>query len=681
MTQVASTAAPAGTPIRPLAPAPTDLHFALSTAEVKATADKVLAISNKVFDEIAALSPEQCTFESVILRLARLENMVNSEVYRATFVQYFSPDKESRDASQAVTMKLEEFEIESSMREDLYLAVKHAAEKLPAGLKKEDERLVERMLLQYERNGLALPVDKRNELKDIKKRISELAIQFSRNKAEDKSFVEVTKEDLEGLPDDYINGLTKLDNGNLKVTMSYPDRLPIMRKAKNADVRRRVDEASTRMAPENIKLLEETVHLRAKAAALLGYKNHAEFKLQIQMAKNPEAVLTFLNDLKTKLTVLGEREKVKLLELKQTERAERGLPEENELFAWDFMYYNNLMVEREFNVDFDEVAKYFSFERVTAGMLDFYSRLLGVTFTETKDVKTWHEDVSVYTVHDTETGRYIGTFFLDLFPREGAYTHAAVFPIRPSCELADGGKQSPVAAMKCNFTKPTADTPSLFKHDEVVTYYHEFGHVMHTLLSSTKYSRFHGTSVATDFVEAPSQMLENFVWQPTILKKLSSHWQTGEPIPDELVERLVKTEHVNDGLFNLRQLFFGLYDMNLHTRSVDDSKDVDSTKLYNDMFEEITLVKGSSELSHRQSTFDHIMGGYDAGYYSYLWSKVFASDIFTRFEKEGLENAQVGRDYRDKVLLPGASKDEMSLIVDFLGREPNPDAFLKAIGL
>ncbi|KAI9184250.1 metalloendopeptidase [Blastocladiella emersonii ATCC 22665] len=662
-----------------LAPPTTDLNFALTAEEVTATAERTMRISNKVYDEIAALEPAECTYESVILRLARLENMAISEVSKATFVQFFSPVKEARDASQAASQKLEEFEIEASMREDIYRAVKLASTRMPESADAEDRLLVERLLLNFERNGLALDPVKRDELKGYKKRISELAIQFSRNVAEDKSFVAFTREELDGMPDDYLESLTKLDNGKYKVTMAYPDRLPLLRKAKNPATRRAVDETAAKMCPENVAILEEIIVLRAKAAAVLGYKNHAEFKVEVNMAKTPETILTFLNDLRGKLVTAGQRDKAKLLELKAADHAERGLPIENELYSWDTAFYNTMLIEKEFNVDQDEVKQYFSFENVLKGILGLYSRLFNVTFTQTTDVATWHEDVVVYHVHDSTNGSYIGTYFLDMFPREGAYNHAAVFPLRPTCVLADGTSTFPVAAMKMNATKPLANTPSLFKHDEFVTFAHELGHAVHNQLSKTKHGRFHGTSTAGDFVEAPSQLLENWCWEPSVLAEIGVHYKTGEKMPADLIERLVATRNINAGMFNLRQLFFGLFDMEVHTRAVDNAT-VNTTELYNKLREEITLVPGAPN-TFGHATFGHIVGGYDAGYYGYMWSLVFAADMYSRFEKDGIFNPATGLDYRREVLFPGSSRDEMESLRKFLGREPNSEAFLRKLGL
>ncbi|KNE55347.1 hypothetical protein AMAG_01248 [Allomyces macrogynus ATCC 38327] len=662
-------------------PAAADLHFALTAEDVRAIGDRIIRASTRVFDEIAALDEAECTFESVIVRMAKLENMAGSEAARASFMQNVAVDKATRDASQEVSQQLEEFEIESSMREDLYRAVRAAASKLPADVDDEDRRLVERQLQQFERNGLALPTDKREELKQIKKRLAELGIQFSRNKAEDATFVPLTAEELDGMPADYLESLTKLDDGRYKVTMSYPDRLPCMRKARNSETRKKLEEAATRMCPENVGLLEEMVVLRAKAAALLGFQTHAAYKLEINMAKKPETVLSFLDDLKTKLMPLGQHDYDQLLEIKKAEREQLGLPAENQLFAWDLAYYNNLLIERDFDVDHELVKQYFPFEIVTKGMLSLYSKILGITFKQATDVAVWHSDVTVWHVHDTETKDYIGTFFLDLHPREGAYKHAAVFPLRPACRLADGGYQTPVAAMKANFSKSGTDAPSLCKHDELVTYYHELGHVMHVILSQTKYARFHGTSVAGDFVEAPSQMLENWCWEPEILEFLSSHWKSGEKIPADLVARLVKTEHVNGGLMNLRQIFFGLFDMTLHTRDPASETPVESTNLYNSLRKDVTLLPAPED-SFGHATFDHLAGGYDAGYYGYLWSKVFAADMYwSRFKVDGITNPKVGLDYRRCILHPGASRDEMDLLIDFLGRKPTSDAFLKSLGL
>jgi len=292
----------------------------------------------------------------------------------------------------------------------------------------------------------------------------------------------------------------------------------------------------------------------------------------------------------------------------------------------------------------------------------------------------WHPEVQQFAVWEKDAkdeSGFVGYCYLDLFPRDGKYSHAAVWGLFPGYELPNGGRHYPLTAMVANLAKSTPDRPALMRHDDVTTFFHEMGHVFHGLLSRTRYARFHGTAVARDFVEAPSQMLENWCWEPEVLKKMSSHYETQEPLSDDLIAKIIKSRYVNVGLFYLRQLFFANFDLLVHNNSLD--VDTDYTKLWNELRQEISLVKGG-EYQPGQGTFGHIVGGYDAGYYGYTYSLVFAADMYTTVFKKDPLDPKLGRLYRDKILLVGGSRDEMDSLKDFLGREPNPEAFIDEIG-
>ncbi|KAI9184208.1 metalloendopeptidase [Blastocladiella emersonii ATCC 22665] len=655
-------------------------------AQIKADTDKVIRLMTRVYNEIASLDPAECIFESVFQRMARLENRTKGESSALYFLQQVSPDKPTREASNEAARALSEFAIDAGARVDLYRAAKAAVEKLgdQSQLDDEDRRLVEKIMQGYERQGLGLPDAKREELTAIRKRIADLARDFARNKAEDKTFVAVTRDELAGMPESYISSLALVEEGDakgsLKVTMSYPDTLPLLRKCTNAETRRKVDVARMSVCPENQAILEEMVELRASAAAILGFKNHAHFRLELNMAKNPETVLGFLEDLRDKLLPHGRVEYQKLLDLKNAERAAAGLPAEDALHSWDTSYYSNLLVEREFNFDQDELKPYFSYNTFLAALLKLYEQLFNIRIEEvTKEAALWHPDVTAWRVFD-HTSTYRGAFYLDMHPREGAFGHAAVFGLRPGCLLSDGTYQTPLVAMKCNFTKPSKDAPSLLTHDEMVTLAHEAGHIFHHILGSRiKYGMFSGTATARDFSEAPSQLLENWIWEKEALVQLSSHYETGAKVPTEILDRLIATKNVGAAMFNLRQLRYGLFDMAVHTIAPG-TKAPNTTELYDKMSREVSLIAPPAGTCG-QCTFSHITGGYDSGYYGYLWSLVYAADMYSRFEAEGIFNSGTAAEYVREVLAPGGSRDEFVSLRKFLGREPNSEAFLRGIGL
>jgi len=584
-----------------------------------------------------------------------------------------------RDASGAVDEQVKAAMIEEGMREDLFKAVLAARKDTDESkLSPEDKRLAERLERDFRRNGLALSEDKRARLTEIQKRLAKIGIDFQQRLNEDTTSITCTREELAGCTDDWIQGLKKTEDGKYIVTVKYPDLIPTLKLCQVEETRKRLQVANDGRCSDNTALLEEALALRREAASIQGYKNHAAYMLEIKMAKTPEAVMDFLNDLRSRLRELGEKDRVGLLEVKRAEMKRLGKPFDGILHPWDKSYYERIQKETEFQIDDEAIKQYFSLHSVTEGMLRIYETVLGLKFTEVeKPESIWHPDVRMFEVTDQKTHEPVGTFYLDLHPREGKYGHAMEYPIRPGC-ARDNGRQLPVATMVANFTKPTADKPSLLYHNEVVTYFHELGHVMHEICGKTKWSRFHGTNVEGDFVEAPSQMLENWCWDVATLQSLSSHFEhPDQRLSVEVIERMVRAKNQNAGLVNLRQLFFGFFDMTVHTSN----EPVDTVALWAKMREDITLIPHIPG-SCPAAAFGHIIGGYDSGYYGYLWSLVFAADMFaSRFKKEGVLNPPTGMAYRTEILAPGGSRDSMDSLVVFLSRKPEMDAFLESIGL
>jgi len=358
----------------------------------------------------------------------------------------------------------------------------------------------------------------------------------------------------------------------------------------------------------NAPLFKEALVLRDEAARLLGYPNHAAFRIEDKMAKTPETVDQFLGDLRERLKAGGQKEIAHLLELKKADTQERGVPFDNNYYLWDHRFYDRMMLEKEFSVDENKIAEYFPLQSTVRKMLGIFEQLFGFKFIELGpeertrisptgkgDDIVWHEDVIVFSVwnDESEGDGFVGYLYLDLHPRQGKYGHAANFNMQPGYQMPNGTRRYPATALVCNFSKPTPTKPSLLKHDEVVTLFHELGHGIHDLAGKCRYSRFHGTSTVRDFVEAPSQMLENWCWTPKQLIGLSSHYKTEQPIPDELVHKIIASKHVNDALFNLRQLHFGIFDMTVHTpESHEVIEKMDVSDAYNRLRVEIAGMKG-----------------------------------------------------------------------------------------
>ncbi|KAK3636502.1 metalloendopeptidase [Elasticomyces elasticus] len=698
------------------------------------TPDSLLKDTQRILDQSKALqdqivkdvTPEKAEFKSVLLPFAQDDNRMSLETHIIGFYQAVSTDVKLRDASTEAEKKMDDFGIEASMREDIFKLVDGVfqRQKDDQKLDSESRRLLEKDHKGYIKMGLGIPAgEKRDRFKEIKKRLSELGITFQKNLNEEQGGLWFTPEELEGVPSDVTGDLKKGEEGSenagkLWLTFKYPDLFPVQKYCKNAETRRKVSMANENKCNQNVALFKEALVLRDEAARLLGYPNHATFRIEDKMAKTPKTVDDFLGDLRKRLAPGGLKEIEKLKELKKAETGDA-----DKYFLWDHRFYDTLMLERDFQLDQHKIAEYFPLQSSIDGMLKIFEELFGLAFValEAKDRDTisetgkgddiiWHPDVKVFSVWDDEGegSGFVGYLYLDLHPRDGKYGHAANFNIQPGFIQENGTRRYPATALVCNFSKPTPKKPSLLKHDEVVTLFHELGHGIHDLVSRTIYSRFHGTSTVRDFVEAPSQMLENWCWTPSQIKALSKHWshlspeytkawqesaasgeqQPAAEMPDDLIQSIVKTQHVNDALFNLRQLHFGIFDMTIHEpESHEAIEALDASVKFNELRHEISKLDGPEALGegndwgHGEATFGHLIGGYDAGYYGYLSSQVYSTDMFYSVFKKDPMNGTEGRRYRHTVLEKGGSQDEMETLKQFLGREPSTEAFYKELGI
>jgi len=653
------------------------LRWDLKKEDFPRLADELMTKTKAVYDAVGSINKDDVSYEKVVKALA--DDLVDYITNRnlLDFIQHVSQDKDLRDASVAADKKLSDFDVELSMRQDVFDNLRAVQEKCGDALQGETKRYLERMIKLGRRNGLHLSTDVQQQVKDMKKRMSDIAIDFSTHLNEEMTTLEFTEQQLVGLPSDFISSLKKSENGCLQVTLKYPHYFPCMKFAQDPETRMKLENAfSSRCIKENTPILEELVELRHKKAILLGYPSHTAFVLDMRMAKTPETVETFSTDLAKKLVPLAEQEMKTFLQLKEEECSKHSYSFDGKIHMWDYRYYMTRVEEQKYSVDQNKLKEYFPMDVVTTGLLDIYQELLQLKFAQIPGAPVWYDDVTLYSVTDAQTSQLLGYFYLDLYPRDGKYGHAACFGLQPGCMTSDGTRQVSVAAMVANFTKATADQPSLLTHNEVETYFHEFGHVMHQICAEAQFALFSGTSVERDFVEAPSQMLENWCWQKESLNRMSKHYKDGSSIPDDLLEKLIASQTANAGVFNLRQLLLGTFDQTIHK-----TDKVDTASVFSALSEKILGIKASPG-TNMPASFGHLAGGYDAQYYGYMWSEVFSADMFiSRFKKEGIMSPAVGKDYRDYILKPGGSLDADEMLRNFLGREPSQEAFLIHKGL
>ncbi len=647
------------------------LHFNYRAQDLAPAEAEARVKLEKDLAALIAIPQEERTFENTIMGYERAFDNYGNALGMSGFLSYVSTDKQFRDAANDLQMQISQYMVDVATRRDVYKAIREYTDTNPR-LDPVQAKLVKEMLIGFKNSGMDLNDADLEKFKALNKEKAEYIIKFDKNIQEYKDPLAVTQEQLRGLGEDYIQKLSKTDDGKYLVTLDYPDYVPFMQNADDEQARKELEfKFNRRGGQENVELLEKTLTLRREIARLLGYKNHAELRLEDRMAKNPKTVMAFLKDLQKKLKPLGKKEDKEMIAYKNSKTGKNS----RTLYSWESGYWSNKFRKENLELDSEKIKEYFPSQVVIDGMLDLFGGVFGITF-EPVDIPVWHPDVKAFKIKDKASGELVAYFYMDLYPREGKYKHAACFGLVEGEEKQDGTYQIPFVAIVANLNKPSGDTPSLLKHSEVETLFHEFGHVLHNALTKAKYSAFSGTSVSWDFVEAPSQMLERWAWDPQVLKKISKHYKTGEALPDDLIKRMIAAKNFGAGGMYLRQDFFAQYDMTLHTADTTP----DTTKLYFELTKKIRglpLTKGTIP----QASFGHIMGGYDAGYYGYLWSEVIAEDFFGEFKKNGIFNPETGLKFRREILEKGGTLDEEKMVENFLGRPADNKPFLKSIGL
>ena len=660
----ASLASPAGPASAP--GAPMFVNYALTVAQLKTNCKNEIERAGRAAASIAAVSAQRRTFENVILPLEDLSADANDRLIAETLLSQVSTDRATRDASLKCQDDVNNFFTELTARPELYRAVADAAASATAK-SVADKKLTSLWLVALKRSGAALAPKARAEFVKLNQRLNALQTQFAANLGNDTTTITFGAAQLVGLSDDFIATFKK--NGDdylVPVNESTAERF--MQDATDPQARKTFYLVDNNLGyPKNVALLQEALKLRDRIARLIGYGNWAEYVLADRMAQRPARVRNFLADLDQKLLPRATADLSTLAALKAKDLHVANAT----IDPWDTTYYDNQLRKTRYAVDSNEVRKYFPVDHVERAVFDIYAKILGVRFTRRTPLNGWVSDLTQWAVTDAKTGRYLGDFYLDLFPREGKYSHFASFTLLPARRRADGTLRPPQDAIIGNWPQSAPGKPALLTHGDVETFFHEFGHDMAAILATAPYETL-SSGFRQDFVEAPSQMLENWVWDPQILKKLSAHYETGAPLPDALIAKMRAARYVNHAYFTTRQIMLATIDMDYHTGG----PNVDTTAIWAAVSAKDTPLATPPGV-HPQASFGHLMGGYDAGYYGYLWSLVYAQDMFTAFQAGGLESPDVGARYRKDILQPARTYEPDQEVTAFLGRPMSPAAFYK----
>lgn len=624
--------------------------------------------------QLVALEPRQRTFDNTVEAFEQSLMDYIDAINRLTILKDVHPEEPIRLAAAQVEEQSGKYLVQLMARRDLYQALKFYSDNQASREPLDDaqKRLLELTLRDFKRNGLELDEISQKKLVELQTRLVELQTRFQLNLNSDRSQIAITDAERQGLTDSFVQRLQPAPDGGWIVTCQYPDYFPFMENAVSGDARRRLFIAfQSRQANENMALLKEAIALRDQAAKLLGYASHADFITDDRMAKSSAEVKRFLADLKGKLTARRDADYALMTELKRAETKDPAAV----LQPWDIAYYLNQIKKRDWSLDTEALRAFFPIETVLSGLFDVYEQLFGIDIVRVEGADTW-ANVPLYEIRDADGGGHVGYFYLDLYPRPGKYGHAAAAGVTVARQIG-GEYRAPVAVMMGNFNPPSAERPSLLSHDEVETLFHEFGHIMHQTLTAARYGSFSGTSVARDFVEAPSQMLENWVYEKEVLDRMSGHYlDPAKKLPGETIEKLKAARSFDAGYRYTRQIFLATFDQAIHTSGPEVDPDAIDQTLYAEILGLTPVVE-----AHFPATFGHLMGGYDAGYYGYLWSEVFADDLFTVFKKNGVLDRETGRRYRQIILEQGKMRDADELLEAFLGRAPDSRAFLEKIGV
>ena len=613
----------------------------------KQSLDRMLAVTGKR------------TIENTLKPYDEMMTYLDAVGNQASLIKEVHPDESVRTAAEKISQKAEAFNTEVSLNRAVYDAI--AAVDL-TGADSETCYYVERTLRDFRLAGVDKDEATRKRIKELRDELVVIGQEFARNIRDDKGAVIANSvAELDGLPADYIARHKPGPDGKITFTTDYSDYLPIVSYAKNEDLRKRMFMAYyNRAYPQNMAVLDRMIAKRYELANLVGFTNWADYITADKMVGSGKNAAMFIDRIDEASECMATKEYRTLLTRKQ-----KDVPAAKVVNAWERDYYSELVRQSDYNFDSQSVRPYFQYDRVKQGLLDVTSKLFGVTFQPAKNVPVWHPSVEAYEM--LEGGKVVGRFYLDMHPRTGKYNHAAEFSTRTGI----AGQQIPEATLVCNFPGGDPNDPGLMEHDDVQTFFHEFGHLIHELFAGRhKWVGVGGTRVEQDFLEAPSQMLEEWTWDPATLRLFAKHYQTNEPIPVELVKQMRRASEFGKAVEVRNQMFYAKLSLSIYDRP---PADVNTDALLKTLWEKYRpypFVDGT----HRQTSFGHLEN-YSAVYYTYMWSLVIAKDMFSQFDKSNLESPVVAKRYRDNVLAPGGSQPANKLVESFLNRPFNFNAW------
>ncbi|AUC83407.1 M3 family metallopeptidase [Lacinutrix sp. Bg11-31] len=592
--------------------------------------------------------------------------------------------EEIQKIAQEISPILSEFGNDITLNDHLFKRVKVVYDiKESLNLTTEQQTLLDKKYKSFSRNGANLSEEDKTKLREIDKKLSKLKLQFGENILAETNKYELhltNEDDLSGLPDGAKEAAKQLAESKEKegwlITLDHPSYIPFLTYADSRKLREQLSkEAGSKGFKgdtlDNQDIVLDIVNLRFERANLLGYKTHSHFVLEERMAETPETVLNFSNDLLAKAKPAAEKE------FKNLEDFAKDLDGIDRLEKWDSAYYSEKLKQKLFSLDDEQLKPYFKLENVIDGAFIVAQKLFGLQFEEINDIDKYHEEVLTYKVTN-ENGDLVSIFYADFFPRKGKRNGAWMTSYKPQF-IKDGKEERPHVSIVCNFTKPTKSKPSLLTFNEVTTLFHEFGHALHGMLANTVYPSLSGTSVFWDFVELPSQVMENWCFEQEALELFAKHYETGEVIPMELVNKIKESATFHEGMQTLRQLSFGLLDMSWHGKNPTKINDVKAYET--EAFKDTNLFPDVKE-NCMSTAFAHIFqGGYSSGYYSYKWAEVLDADAFDYFKQNGIFNKEIATKFKDNVLSQGGTENPMVLYKRFRGQEPKPEALLKRAGL